>query len=299
MSLYIGVDAGGTKVLAGEVTPEGHVVRAAHRRTPERDLPVADLEDAITEAMLEVAGGRPISGVGLALAGLVDAVGESVRFATHLPWREAPVRSSLAERWGCVVALDNDANCAALAERAFGAARGVGDVVMVTVGTGIGGALLSAGRLVRGRNGMAGEFGHMQVESEGLLCGCGLRGCWEQYASGDALVRAAGSTFVDGPAVTAAALDGDALAMAAFETVGDRLGVGLASLVAALDPELVVVGGGVSEAGDLLLDPARSAMARSLHGATHRFLPPVVAARCGPEAGVVGAALLARTQATA
>ena len=213
------------------------------------------------------------------------------------------------------VALDNDANCAAHAERTAGEARGARDVVLVTLGTGIGGAVLLDGRLHRGRNGMAGEFGHMQVVPDGLACECGGRGCWEQYCSGNALVRFARSHLaghasatvgtlaqacdgdpdrLTGPMVTGAAQEGDVLALQAFASVGDWLGVGLANLVAALDPELVLVGGGASAAGDLLLDPARSAMARSLVAAAHRVLPPVRRARFGPEAGVVGAAALAR-----
>jgi glucokinase len=192
---------------------------------------------------------------------------------------------------------------------------------MITLGTGIGGSLILGGTLLRGHNGMAGEFGHMQVVPGGRDCECGGTGCWEQYCSGNALVRFARARLADdaqeahgarvtaltdlcggdpaaltGPLVTDAARRGDAVALAAFASVGHWLGVGVANLVAAFDPELVVVGGGVSAADGLLLDPAREALAESLVGAGHREIPPVQQARFGPEAGIVGAADLARTE---
>ncbi len=312
MGLYIGVDVGGTKVLAGEVTETGAVVRTALRRTPGRRVDVAVVEDALTEAVLDVADGRPVAAVGLAAAGFVDAAGERVMFAPHLPWAGDPVRARLSERWGTRVALDNDANCAALAESAWGAAHGASSALMLTMGTGIGGALLLDGRLLRGAQGMAGEFGHMQVVPGGRACECGQSGCWEQYSSGNALVRFARLRLgaeptvltelcrgqaeqLTGPMVTAAAEDGDLVARAAFASVGEWLGVGLAGLVAAFDPQVVVVGGGVSAAGDRLLDPARIALENAVVGAGHRQVPAVLTARFGPEAGLVGASLLARS----
>jgi len=194
------------------------------------------------------------------------------------------------------VLVDNDANAALWAEARFGAAQETRDAVMVTLGTGIGGALLENGMLIRGANGMAGEFGHMQVVPDGRLCECGRRGCWEQYCSGRALARAAaaaGSGLI-GPALTTAAWAGDPVALAAYDEVGTWLGVGVANLVAALDPPLVVVGGGVSAAGDLLLDPAREALATGVVGGGHRDLPRLVGAGLGPLAGVIGVADLAR-----
>jgi glucokinase len=313
--LYIGVDIGGTKVLAAEVSAQGRVLRTAGRSTPGRRVKVALVEDALTEAVLEVADGRPIAGVGLAAAGFVDAAGERVMFAPHLPWRADPTRSRLESRWGVPVALDNDANCAARAELALGAARGHSDALVITLGTGIGGAVILGRTLLRGRNGMAGEFGHMQVVPDGHPCECGGTGCWEQYCSGNALVRYVRSrleaaTFegeslieelcegdfarITGPMVTEAARRGDRLALRSFSVIGEWLGVGTANLVAALDPELVVVGGGVSAADDLLLDPARAALTKSLVGARHREVPQIVRASFGPEAGVVGAAAMVR-----
>lgn len=311
MSLYIGVDIGGTKVLAAEVYADGTVGRIAQRWTPGRSVKVEMVEDALTEAVTEVASGRRIDGVGLAAAGFVDAAGDRVMFAPHLPWRHDPTRARLEARWGVPVALDNDANCAARAEFSYGLARGYRDIVMVTLGTGIGGGLIVGGTLVRGHNGMAGEFGHMQVVPGGHACECGRTGCWEQYSSGNALVRFARADYdgglldelssgdpdlLTGPMVTEAAQRGDRVALDAFGSVGGWLGIGLANLVAAFDPEVVVVGGGVSVAGDLLLGPARAALAESLVGAAYRDIPPVLRARFGPEAGVVGAADLARTE---
>jgi glucokinase len=314
MGLFVGVDVGGTKVLAAVVSEAGEVRRTARRSTPGRRVAPALLEDALTEAVHEVAAGEPVAGVGIAAAGFVDAGGERVMFAPHLPWRDEDVRARLTDRWGTVVALDNDANCAARAECRYGAARGVSDAIVLTLGTGIGGAVVINGEVHRGRNGMAGEFGHMQVVPGGRSCECGGDGCWEQYCSGNALVRFARDRIgreptvleelcggdpqrLAGAMVTAAAEDGDLVARQAFASVGDWLGVGVANLVAALDPECVVVGGGVSVAGDLLLGPARTALTRSLVGAAHRVVPPLRRARLGPQAGVVGAADLARSLA--
>lgn len=311
--MYVGVDVGGTKVLAGVVSDEGRVEGAARRTTPGRRVEARMVEDALTEAVLEVADGRPLLGVGVAAAGFVDADGEHVVFAPHLPWSGEPVRSRLEERWQARVVLENDATAAAHAEAVYGAARGVADAVVVTMGTGIGGGIIAGGRVHRGRNGMAGEFGHMQVEPDGIACQCGHRGCWEQYSSGSALVRfarmgmgsqptvleelcAGNPSQLTGPMVTEAAEAGDLLAREAFHHVGDWLGVGVANLVAAFDPAVVVVGGGVSAAGDRLLEPARIALRRSLVGAGHRVVPPLVPAELGPAAGMVGAADLARSQ---
>jgi glucokinase len=309
--VVVGVDIGGTKVLAGVVDEQGHVSGTALRTTPGRRVVTSQVEDALVDAVLEAAGGRSLLGVGVAAAGFVDSAGERVMFAPHLPWQGEPLREQLEERLGCAVALDNDANCAARAEAHHGAARGAASALMVTMGTGIGGAILLDGQVLRGANGMAGEFGHMQVVPDGQVCECGRRGCWEQYSSGNALVRNARSLMAEqpsvleemsggiperltGPMVTSAAEEGDLVARAAFASVGEWLGVGVANLVAALDPEVVVIGGGVSAAGDKLLEPARSALQRNLVGAAHRVVPDLVAARLGPQAGMIGAALLVR-----
>ncbi|SED34540.1 glucokinase [Nocardioides exalbidus] len=306
--VVVGVDIGGTKVLAGVVDAGGRVTSTARRTTPGRRVVASQVEDALVEAILESAGGRHLAGVGVAAAGFVDSAGERVMFAPHLPWQGEPLRDLLEDRLGCPVLLDNDANCAARAEAHHGAARGAASALMITMGTGIGGAVLLDGHVLRGANGMAGEFGHMQVVPGGRSCECGRSGCWEQYSSGNALVRDARALMADqpsvltdmsdghpdrvtGPMVTTAAEAGDLVARAAFASVGDWLGVGTANLVAALDPEVVVIGG-VSAAGDRLLDPARTSLQRTLVGVGHRAVPRLVAAELGPEAGMVGAALL-------
>lgn len=294
---YVGVDVGGTKVLAVRISEAGQVEAVATRPMPGRAAPEVEVEDAVAAAARDVTGDRAPAAVGISAAGLVDTRGERFLFGAHLPWRDAPLRSRLQERIGRPVVLDNDANCAAHAELVAGVARGVDAVVMVTVGTGIGGAVVLDGRIVRGVHGLAGEFGHMQVVPDGLSCECGLRGCWEQYCSGRALeriTRVSLGRHLDGPEVTALARAGDPVARQAFGSVGTWLGVGVAGLVSALDPALVVVGGGVSAVGDLLLDPARVALRTSLQGDGHRPVPDLVAASLGPEAGAVGAALLAR-----
>lgn len=309
--LTIGVDIGGTKVLAGVVDGAGRVISIGRRTTPGRRVLARQVEDALVETVLEAAGQRSFASVGVAAAGFVDAAGERVMFAPHLPWQGEALRGQLQQRLGCPVILDNDANCAARAEGHHGAAQGASSALMITMGTGIGGAILLDGRVLRGWNGMAGEFGHMQVVTDGHACECGRSGCWEQYSSGNALVRNARLLMAEQPSVldemadgipervtgsmvTAAAESGDLVARRAFATVGEWLGIGTANLVAALDPELVVVGGGVSAAGERLLEPARAALRRSLVGSAHRAVPDLVAARLGPEAGMVGAALAAR-----
>ena len=314
--VWVGVDVGGSKVLAGVVDatggPDGPPLgRTAERGTPGRRVPARLVEDAVVGAVLEAAGGAPLAGVGLAAAGFVDAAGEHVVFAPHLPWRGEPVRRLLADRLGAPVVLENDATAAAYGEATLGAARGADPALLVALGTGIGGGFVVGGRVVRGHGGMAGEFGHARLVPDGHPCECGGRGCWEQYASGRALERFARDALgtapsvllercggdpaaVTGPMVSAAAAEGDLVARQAFASVGEWLGIGLANLVAAFDPEVVVVGGGVARAGDRLLDPARLALRRTLVGGDTREPPPVVPAALGAAAGLVGAGLLAR-----
>ena len=294
--LHVGIDIGGTKVLAGEVTADGQVSRTALRRTPGRNADPHELDDAVTAALQEVAAGRAVDGVGLSVAGLVDRSGERVRFSTHLPWQEDDTAHRLSLRWAVPVTMANDVTCAAVAELRFGAGRTHQDFLLITVGTGLGGALVLGGELVPGANGMAGEFGHLRAVPDGRDCECGLRGCLEEYASGNALVRLAGPSYDDGQSVTAAASDGDPVALQALASVGEWLGVGLAGLVGAFDPAVVLIGGGVADAGELLLGPTRRALARSVVGGDHRDLPELLLAECGPAAGMIGAAHLSRVR---
>lgn len=303
--LTIGVDIGGSKVLAGVVDALGTVRDRLQLVTPHRSTSPQIVEDTIVTAVERLRAVRyddgEVAAVGVGAAGFVDATGASVLFSPHLSWRDEPLRAKLTARLGVPVVLDNDANTAALAEVRFGAGRGHRQILCVTLGTGIGGALVMDGRVFRGANGMAGEFGHMTVVRGGRSCECGQSGCWEQYCSGHALVREARSrmagdpSLLTGPAITAAARAGDAAARACFDEIGGWLGVGLAGLVAAFDPELIIVGGGVSDAGELLLAPAREALATGLTGRGFRPEPPVVVALLGAEAGLIGAAHAART----
>jgi glucokinase len=236
-----------------------------------------------------------------------------VLFAPNLAWRDTPLRDEIAEKVDLPVIVENDANAAAWGEFRFGAGAGARDVVAVTIGTGIGGGLILDGELYRGAFGIAGEPGHMRVVPGGRLCGCGNHGCWEQYCSGTALVRAAQEIAtqrpqdgqrlrqiagdldaIDGPAVMSAAQEGDPAAVDCFQEVGRWLGQGLADLAAILDPSRFVVGGGVADAGDLLLGPARDTFSSVLSGRGHRPAADIVGARLGSEAGLIGAADLAR-----
>lgn len=319
--LSIGVDVGGTRLKAGLVDAAGVVLTTARRDTPARGVPSAQLEERLDSAVRELLTGPDaqrygVVCVGVAVAGLVDATRGRVVFAPHLPWRDEPLQERLATRLGLPVLVDNDANAAAWAEHRFGAGRGEDHLVMLTLGTGIGGAILTGGRLHRGRHGLAGEPGHVRVVPDGRPCPCGHRGCWEQYVSGT-VVRRRGQELVrrGGPhaaALTAAcegdpdrlrgddvtrlAREGDPTSRGVLAEAGRWLGVGLADVVALLDPGTVVVGGGLSEAGDLLLDPARTALEEHVLGRGHRPLPAVVPAALGVDAGLVGAADLARTQ---
>ncbi|MFE0421974.1 ROK family glucokinase [Streptomyces sp. NPDC058953] len=264
--------------------------------------------------VLDLSDRHDVHAVGIGAAGWVDADRSTVLFAPHLAWRNEPLRDALSARLAVPVLVDNDANTAAWAEWRFGAGRGEDHLVMITLGTGIGGAILQDGQVKRGKYGVAGEFGHMQVVPGGHRCPCGNRGCWEQYSSGNALVREArelaaadspvahvlldrvGGTIGDitGPLITELAREGDAMCVELFQDIGQWLGVGIANLAAALDPSCFVVGGGVSAADDLLIGPARDAFRRHLTGRGYRPEARIVKAELGPEAGMVGAADLAR-----
>ncbi|NYI03288.1 ROK family glucokinase [Allostreptomyces psammosilenae] len=312
----VGVDIGGTKVVAGVVDPDGAVLERVRADTPDKkDKRSARLvEDIITELVLDLARRHRIHAVGVGAAGFVDAERSTVLFAPHLAWRREPLRDALSERLRLPVVIENDANAAAWAEWRYGAGRGARHLVCITLGTGIGGAILEEGVLRRGHWGTAGEFGHMQVVPQGHRCACGNRGCWEQYSSGNALVREARElaaadspvaeglveraggdvTAITGPLVTQAAREGDPTAVELLEEVGRWLGVGIANLAAALDPECFVIGGGVCEADELLLRPAREAYRRQLTGRGFRPEARIVRAELANEAGLVGAADLAR-----
>ena len=311
----VGLDIGGTKVLAGVVDGSGNVLDRVGGVTPSKS-PVAT-EDVIVELVGELGTRWDIAAVGIGAAGFVDASRSTVLFAPHLAWRREPLRDTVQRRLRIPVIVENDANAAAWAEWRFGAGRAEDHLLCVNLGTGIGGAVIHGGLLYRGKYGVAGEFGHMVVVPGGHRCECGNRGCWEQYASGNALGRearelaAADSPLaqmllarvggdvarISGILIAELARDGDAAAIELFQEVGYWLGVGIANLAAAFDPGTVVVGGGVCEAGDYLLEPAREAFRRTLTGRGYRPEAHIERAALGNEAGLVGAADLARWQA--
>jgi glucokinase len=316
MSLAVGIDVGGTKVLGALVADDGTVLDREQRPTPPQDGPgaAAAVVATIVEVVRSLSRDGDVGSVGVAVAGRVNPDRRLVRSAANLGWDQQPLADDVEGATGLRTVVENDANAAAWAEHRFGAAAGLDDVVMVTVGTGIGGGLVLGGRLVRGASGSGGELGHAVHVVDGLPCGCGRRGCLEQYASGRALVREALRIAAEHPSdagplvartgavgplsggdVTSAALAGDPLARSVFELVGDHLGRGLADLAEVLDPQAFVVGGGVSEAGELLLAPARAALQRELTDWSSDDVPPLLLAALGNTAGAVGAADLARS----
>jgi glucokinase len=311
--LTIGVDIGGTKVLAGVVDENGEVLAQARRDTPAED--VGKTLEFLVDVITELATLYPVTAVGIGAAGWIDETRSRVLFAPNLAWRDEPLRERVADRVQLPVVVENDANVAAWAEFRYGSARDVEDsMALITVGTGIGGGIVLGGNLWRGAHGMAAEMGHVRVVPEGRQCPCGRQGCFEQYASGSALVRSAreraqndpgaaprlldlagGSVdAINGPLVTRAAREGDPASRAAFAEIGHWLGNGLADLVQLLDVEVLVVGGGVIEAGELLLAPARATFVDQLAARGSLPVAPIVAAEMGNTAGVVGAADLAR-----
>jgi glucokinase len=310
----IGVDLGGTKLLAGVVEPDLEVRHRVFRHARE-GKGAEELLDALVAAVEEVrvAAGRELLAVGFGIPSLVDVRTGVAATTVHLPLRGVPFRDVMAERLGVPVAVDNDANAAMFAELRRGAAVGAGTAALLTLGTGIGGAIVVDGQVVRGSHGGAGEWGHMVIDVDGPLCTCGNRGCLEQLVSGRALGRSAlraaeelpDSGFgralaagreVSGMLATELAHDGDPVARGVVGAMGEHLGVGIANVVNVLNPEVVVVGGGVIAAGELLLEPARQVVAaRAL--APSRDQVRIVPTRFGDASGMIGAALLAMERA--
>lgn len=311
MTSTIGVDIGGTKILAAVVSESGTILSSTRVATPRNDP--AACADVIVDAISQVREGHDVTAVGVGVAGLVNADRSTVIFAPNLDWVSQPLQALIEPRVGLPVVIENDGNAAAWGEFVFGAGREFDDMIMVTVGTGIGGGIVIDGALRRGNLGVAAEIGHMNIIPDGYPCGCGRNGCWEQYASGNALVREARALAVQmradaalmlslgdgtpegvqGKHVTTAALEGDPVAVETFRRAGTWLGRGIADLCAILDPEAIVIGGGVSEAGDVLLAPARAVLAEKIIGHGYRELPQIRAAMLGNDAGVIGAANLA------
>ncbi|MDO5661625.1 MAG: ROK family protein [Brachybacterium sp.] len=310
--LAIGVDIGGTKIAAGVVDERGEIIDSAQRPTPARE-PEA-LESAVADAVRELRRSHDVRAVGIGAAGFVAADRRTVVFAANLAWRDRPLAAHVEELVDLPVVVENDANAAGWAEFLFGVAADVATMLMMSVGSGLGGAIVVDGNLVRGAGGFAGEIAHMSAVPNGQWCGCGNRGCLEQYTAGRALVRSARSAAstgdpsaarllretdgdaegIDGPLITRLALEGDEGARKHLEEIGHWLGRGAASIAAILDPGMIVIGGGVSEAGDLLLEPARRTYAEHLTARAYRSLAPFAVASTGNRAGMIGAADLAR-----
>jgi glucokinase len=311
MSATIGLDIGGTKISGGVIDRNGAILATGRRDTPATD-PAAIIQEAASLTR-ELSSEHKIDAVGVACAAFIDRSGSTIYFSPNLAWRDEPFQQRLQSALDLPVTIENDANAAAWGEFRFGAAVDAGNMVMVTVGTGIGGGIVVDGVLMHGAFGVAAELGHMRVVPGGFRCGCGNRGCWEMYASGTALVREARELVVtgtplaarlnelcggdpaalSGPDVTRAAVEGDPAAVELLADLGVWIGEGLASVAAILDPELVVLGGGVSEAGTLLIDPALAAFRRQLTGRGHRPEARFALASLGNDAGMIGAADLA------
>jgi glucokinase len=313
MTLTVGVDVGGTKVAGGVVDEDGTILAQHRVETPARDAEATTA--AITSVIETMRADHEIEAVGIGIAGFVDAARSTVYFAPNLlGWRDGPLRAEVEKRVGLPVVVENDANAAAWGEARFGAGREEKFLVCVTVGTGVGGGIIVDRKLYRGGFGVGAEIGHIQMVENGRPCGCGQRGCWEQYASGGALVRDARERAAEsradaevllglgdgtpegitGEHVTEAAKQGDPVATASFNALGHWLGQGLADLAAVLDPQCFVLGGGVSEAGAVVLDPTAAAFEQLLTGRGRRPAATVVLAELGNDAGLVGAADLAR-----
>ena len=313
MSYTIGVDVGGTKVLGGVVDADGNVVKTSRRDTPHEGG--SALTATIADVARELAAEFPVARIGVSAAGFVSSDRKTMLATPNIAgWNGVQLEEQLASQIGLPVVLENDGNAAAWGEKRFGAGRGKANMLLLTIGTGIGGGIIVNDQLLRGSFGIAAEVGHLRVLPEGHLCGCGARGCFEQYASGNALLRHAREAIAASPdlarsllargdgslegltgrAITEAAREGDQVALAAFNTTAQWLGAGIASLSVLLDPECVVIGGGVIDAGEILLAPTRVAMERYMPFAGKHPYPEIIAATLGNEAGLVGAADLAR-----
>lgn len=307
--LAIGLDVGGTKIAGGVVTDEGRVLEHSWRATP------AGGESATVDTIEQMVGDlrarRPgVEAIGVGAAGMVEWPGGRIRYAPNNSYENLPLRELLEEATGLPAVVDNDANTAAWAEARLGGGARCDHLVMLTVGTGIGGGLVLGGEVYRGSTGLGAEVGHLIVDPRGARCTCGNHGCFEAMASGTALSRLARQAVADNPTsrlaqltgtpehvtgkiVALAAHEGDPTARALFDEIGYWLGVGIASLVTIFDPELVVIGGGLVETYRLLFPSLSACFERYVFGRSHRVLPVLTPARLRLDAGLIGAATLA------
>ncbi|MER3389855.1 MAG: ROK family protein [Microcella sp.] len=309
----IGIDIGGTKIAGALVSDDGRILDEVRQPTPAGDP--AAIMDLVVAMIERLRSGQEVIAAGVAAAGFIDADQSTVYYAPNINWRHEPFRDQLRARVDLDVTIDNDANAAGWAEFRFGVAREAHHMTMLTIGTGVGGAVVTGDRLLRGGFGTAGELGHLRIVPEGLPCGCGARGCIEQYGSGRALLRMANeiadaggiglglaaarerSGGLTGGVLAELITEHDAGALHALRQLGGWLGQACASLSAVLDPELFVFGGGVAVAGDLLLDPVRESYLAHLPARGFHPEPRFAVAQLVNDAGVVGAADLARIHA--
>ena len=307
----IGIDIGGTKIAGALVDAQGAIVREDRVPSPAGD-PDA-MVDAVVGLIERLSEGHEVLGAGVAAAGFIDAEQSTIIYAPNISWRNEPFKAKLEAKLSIPVIIENDANAAAWAEFRYGAGRGYKHMIMLTIGTGVGGAVITDSHMLRGGFGIAGELGHIRVVPDGVLCGCGQHGCLESYASGSALLRAAKALAasndpegqrlreieaeagqLSGLEVYKAILERDPGALRVLSELGSWLGQAIGSLVAVLDPEVVIIGGGVSAAGDLLLDPIREAYRAHLPAQGFRPELKITTAEYVNDAGVVGAADLVR-----
>jgi len=311
MALTIGVDIGGTKIAAGVVDEQGAILERVKLATPKDSAQVAA---TIAEAVNTLREHHEIEAVGLGAAGFVSADRATVLFAANMSWRNEPLRERIEGLVELPVVVENDANVAAWGEARFGAGNAQDNVVLLTIGTGVGGGVIIGGRLLRGHFGIGAELGHYRAVPDGLPCGCGQYGCLEQYASGSALTRfvKAGAAReperakallslgdgtpegIVGSHISAAAREGDPIALEGFTEVAQWIGQAMADMTAILDPGVFILGGGVSEAGEILAAPARKHFLEKVPASGQRPVADVVIATLGPDAGIIGAADLAR-----
>lgn len=314
MTLTIGIDIGGTKVLGGVVDENGKIL--ATQRVPTPKEGGAALTKTIADVANHLLKDHDVVALGVSAAGLISSDRETILATGNISgWNGVNLKEELNKFVDLPIFIENDANSAAWGESRYGAGVGEDHMLILTIGTGVGGGAIIDGKLLRGAHGISAEFGHIRVVPEGQLCSCGARGCLEQYASGNALMRhvreaisaspdaaynllARGDGTLEGLTghhITQAARDGDPIALAGFNSTAQWLGAGIASLSALFDPACVVIGGGVIEAGEILLAPTRAALERLIPFSGRRPIPKVVAATLGNDAGLVGAADLARS----
>ena len=309
----IGIDVGGTKVLGGVVSPTGEILETARRDTPREGGRA--LTQTIADVAIELSNSYPVDSIGVSAAGFISSDRQTILATPNIAgWNGVNLDDELTKILGKRIVLENDANAAAWGEFKFGAGRGRTDLMLLTLGTGVGGGLILNGSLFRGAFGIGAELGHIRIVPEGHLCGCGMRGCLEQYASGSALMRHAREAIsaspdlarnllargdgtqegLKGQYITDAARDGDPVALAAFNTLAGFLGAGIASLCAVIDPSCIVLGGGVIDAGEIFLGPTRDAALRLIPFSGKHPYPEIVPAELGNSAGLVGVADLSR-----